>query len=105
MTVVIRARKFISNKLLSRKQMVKYFWFKILDVIHPELANVSKEKLREIIAKKYKVDGRSKIWYKKILSYSDLKLFSEEVDLLDSVSSMILNKCSLNMNQNIDWLE
>ena len=33
---------------------------KILDVIHPELANVSKEKLREIIAKKYKVDGRSK---------------------------------------------
>jgi len=64
-----------------------------LDVIHPELANVSKEKLREIIAKKYKVDGRSKIFLFKILYYLDLKLFLEEVDPLDFVSFMILNKC------------
>ncbi len=32
---------------------------KILDVIHPELANVSKDKLKAIIATKYKVDARS----------------------------------------------
>ena len=49
MAVVIRARKFLTNKLLSRKQM-------ILDVIHPELANVSKDKLKDLISKKYKCD-------------------------------------------------
>ena len=32
---------------------------KILDVIHPELANVSKDKLKTIISTKYKVDVRS----------------------------------------------
>ena len=31
----------------------------ILDVIHPDLANVSKDKLKDIISKKYKVDARS----------------------------------------------
>lgn len=59
MTVVIRARKFISNKLLSRKQMVKLIKVKILDVIHPDLPNVSKAKLTDLIAKKNKVDARS----------------------------------------------
>jgi len=58
MAVVIRARKFLTNKLLSRKQMVMSYK-QILDVIHPDLANVSKEKLREIISKKYKADARS----------------------------------------------
>ena len=28
-------------------------------MIHPELANVSKDKLKDIISKKYKVDARS----------------------------------------------
>jgi len=41
--------------------MVKSKWFKILDVIHPDLANVSKAKLTELIAKKNKVDARSNL--------------------------------------------
>ncbi|EDQ88849.1 uncharacterized protein MONBRDRAFT_32666 [Monosiga brevicollis MX1] len=43
----IRTRKFISNRLLARKQMV-------VDVIHPGLANVSKSDLREKLAAAYK---------------------------------------------------
>lgn len=35
----------------------------LLEVIHPELANVSKEKLREELAKKYKVDSRNIVVY------------------------------------------
>tara|TARA_B110000503_G_scaffold101387_1_gene151522 strand:- start:211 stop:411 length:201 start_codon:yes stop_codon:yes gene_type:complete len=65
--------------------MVNSKYIKILDVIHPELANVSKDKLKEIIAKKYKVDLRSIIiFYIKMSFYSDLKQFSEVVDPLDS---------------------
>jgi len=65
--------------------MVNSKYIKILDVIHPELANVSKDKLKEIIAKKYKVDLRSIIiFYIKMSFYSDSKQFSEVVDPLDS---------------------
>ena len=65
--------------------MVNSKFIKILDVIHPELANVSKDKLKEIIAKKYKVDLRSIIiFYIKMSFYSDSKQFSEVVDPLDS---------------------
>ena len=65
--------------------MVNSKFIKILYVIHPELANVSKDKLKEIIAKKYKVDLRSIIiFYIKMSFYSDLKQFSEVVDPLDS---------------------
>jgi small subunit ribosomal protein S24e len=64
MAVVIRARKFLTNKLLSRKQMVLYL-NQILDVIHPDLANVSKDKLKDIISKKYKVDARSNRFIKR----------------------------------------
>mmetsp|Transcript_11376 Transcript_11376/g.11383 ORF Transcript_11376/g.11383 Transcript_11376/m.11383 type:complete len:132 (+) Transcript_11376:24-419(+) len=46
-TVTIRTRKFLTNRLLSRRQMV-------LDVIHPGKANVSKADLREKLAKAYK---------------------------------------------------
>ena len=56
MTVVIRVRKFLHNKLLSRKQMV-------VDVIHTNEAGISKEKVREMIAKKYKVDERNIICF------------------------------------------
>ncbi|KAG0867331.1 hypothetical protein G6F16_008848 [Rhizopus arrhizus] len=43
-SVTIRTRKFLTNRLLQRKQMV-------VDVIHPGLANVSKDELRAKIAK------------------------------------------------------
>ncbi|KAK5074096.1 hypothetical protein LTS08_005050 [Lithohypha guttulata] len=45
--VTIRTRKFITNRLLSRKQMV-------LDVLHPNRANVSKNDLRAKLAEVYK---------------------------------------------------
>ncbi|KAI9475998.1 MAG: 40S ribosomal protein S24 [Benjaminiella poitrasii] len=48
-TVTIRTRKFLTNRLLQRKQMV-------VDVIHPGLANVSKDELREKLSKMYKSD-------------------------------------------------
>ncbi|KAF8477392.1 ribosomal protein L23/L15e core domain-containing protein [Kalaharituber pfeilii] len=47
--VTIRTRKFLRNPLLSRKQMV-------VDVLHPNRANVSKDELRTKIAEIYKVD-------------------------------------------------
>jgi len=43
----IRTRKIITNKLLHRLQMV-------VDVIHPGLGTVPKEKIKERIAKTYK---------------------------------------------------
>merc|ERR1712058_102207 len=45
--VTIRTRKFITNRLLSRKQMV-------VDVLHPNSANVSKDDLRGKLAEVYK---------------------------------------------------
>merc|ERR1712182_79946 len=44
----IRAKKFISNPLLARKQCV-------LEVIHPNAGNVSKKDLREKLATAYKI--------------------------------------------------
>merc|ERR1711975_199466 len=47
----LRTRKFMTNRLLARRQF-------ILDVLHPGLANVSKEALKEKVAKMYDVrDG------------------------------------------------
>ena len=56
MSIIVRTRKLLTNKLLSRKQM-------LVDVIHPEQANVSKEKLREELAKRYKAEPRNIICY------------------------------------------
>jgi small subunit ribosomal protein S24e len=43
----IRTRKFLTNRLLARKQFV-------IDVIHPNRANVSKDEIREKLAGAYK---------------------------------------------------
>ncbi|KAK3904126.1 S-adenosylmethionine-dependent methyltransferase-like protein [Staphylotrichum tortipilum] len=45
--VTLRTRKFIRNPLLGRKQMV-------VDILHPNRANISKEELREKLAGLYK---------------------------------------------------
>ncbi|KAF4553460.1 40S ribosomal protein S24 [Elsinoe fawcettii] len=45
--VTLRTRKFIRNPLLGRKQMV-------VDVLHPNRANVSKDDLRDKLAELYK---------------------------------------------------
>ncbi|SLM35668.1 40s ribosomal protein s24 [Lasallia pustulata] len=45
--VTLRTRKFIGNPLLGRKQMV-------VDVLHPNRANVSKDELRAKLAEIYK---------------------------------------------------
>eukprot|EP00184_Porphyridium_aerugineum_P008421 CAMPEP_0184691546 /NCGR_PEP_ID=MMETSP0313-20130426/370_1 /TAXON_ID=2792 /ORGANISM="Porphyridium aerugineum, Strain SAG 1380-2" /LENGTH=129 /DNA_ID=CAMNT_0027149287 /DNA_START=63 /DNA_END=452 /DNA_ORIENTATION=+ len=47
-SVTVRTRKFISNRLLSRKQFV-------VDVLHPGRATPPKTELTEKIAKMYKV--------------------------------------------------
>ncbi|KAF2765129.1 hypothetical protein EJ03DRAFT_339308 [Teratosphaeria nubilosa] len=45
--VTLRTRKFIRNPLLGRKQMV-------VDVLHPNRANVSKDELRQKLSELYK---------------------------------------------------
>jgi len=47
--VTLRTRKLLTNRLLSRKQM-------IIDVLHPGKANVSKTEIREKLGKLYKAD-------------------------------------------------
>ena len=47
--VTIRTRKVISNPLLARRQFV-------IDVLHPNRANVSKDELREKLAETYKAE-------------------------------------------------
>lgn len=47
-TATIRTRKFMTNRLLCRKQMV-------VDVLHPGQASVKKSDIREKLAKMYKV--------------------------------------------------
>ncbi|XP_020893942.1 40S ribosomal protein S24 [Exaiptasia diaphana] len=46
-TATIRTRKFLTNRLLSRKQMV-------VDILHPNRASVSKSEIREKLSKMYK---------------------------------------------------
>ncbi|KZV77716.1 hypothetical protein PENSPDRAFT_645332 [Peniophora sp. CONT] len=48
--VTIRTRKFITNRLLARRQFV-------VDVLHPNRANVSKSDLAEKLAGIYKTDA------------------------------------------------
>lgn len=47
--ITIRTRKFITNRLLARRQMV-------VDVLHPARPNVSKAELNEKLAQIYKSD-------------------------------------------------
>ncbi|KAM0693440.1 hypothetical protein Q7P36_006695 [Cladosporium allicinum] len=47
--VTLRTRKFIRNPLLGRKQMV-------VDVLHPNRPNVSKDELRQKLSELYKSD-------------------------------------------------
>ena len=47
--VTIRTRKFITNRLLARRQFV-------VDILHPSRANVSKAELQEKIAAIYKTN-------------------------------------------------
>ncbi|KAK2647005.1 hypothetical protein Ddye_022200 [Dipteronia dyeriana] len=51
----IRTRKFMTNRLLSRKQFV-------IDVLHPGRANVSKAELKEKLGKMYDVKNESSIF-------------------------------------------
>ncbi|CAN6470354.1 unnamed protein product [Victoria cruziana] len=53
--VTIRTRKFMTNRLLSRKQFV-------IDVLHPGRANVSKVELKEKLAKMYDVRDHNTIF-------------------------------------------
>src|ERR1700735_1350315 len=46
-TVTLRTRKFMTNKLLARRQMV-------VDVVHPGHASLPKTEIREKLAKLYK---------------------------------------------------
>ncbi|KAJ3272811.1 ribosomal 40S subunit protein S24B [Terramyces sp. JEL0728] len=51
-SVTIRTRKFLTNRLLQRRQM-------IIDVIHPGRPNVSKADLRDKLAKLYKSESEN----------------------------------------------
>ncbi|KAI9591791.1 ribosomal protein L23/L15e core domain-containing protein [Syncephalis fuscata] len=51
-SATLRTRKFLTNRLLQRKQMV-------VDVIHPGRASLSKDEIRDKLAKMYKADKDS----------------------------------------------
>ncbi|KAF8389586.1 hypothetical protein HHK36_024103 [Tetracentron sinense] len=53
--VTIRTRKFMTNRLLSRKQFV-------IDVLHPGRPNVSKAELKEKLGKMYEVKDSNSIF-------------------------------------------
>ncbi|ONK80672.1 uncharacterized protein A4U43_C01F20430 [Asparagus officinalis] len=53
--VTIRTRKFMTNRLLSRKQFV-------IDVIHPGRANVSKAELKQRLAALYDVKDPNSVF-------------------------------------------
>ncbi|KAK1412563.1 hypothetical protein QVD17_33922 [Tagetes erecta] len=53
--VTIRTRKFMTNRLLSRKQFV-------IDVLHPGRPNVSKAELKEKLARMYEVKDPNAIF-------------------------------------------
>jgi small subunit ribosomal protein S24e len=54
--IIIRAKKFLLNRLLARRQM-------ILEVIHPGQPNVANDVLKGHLAKKYKTDAKNIIVY------------------------------------------
>merc|ERR1712137_291863 len=54
-SVTLRTRNFMSNPLLARRQF-------LLDVIHPNRANVSKSELQKLVAQMYKVSDESTIF-------------------------------------------
>jgi len=60
--VTLRTRKFMTNRLLSRKQFV-------LEVIHPGRANVSMAELKERLAKVYVVRDPNTIFVFKIRTH------------------------------------
>jgi len=49
--VTIRTKKFITNRLLNRKQMV-------VEVLHPNRSNVAKAEITEALSKMYKKDEK-----------------------------------------------
>eukprot|EP00873_Tetraselmis_striata_P022724 jgi/Tetstr1/442988/TSEL_031048.t1 len=53
-TVTVRTRKFMTNRLLSRRQFV-------VDVLHPGRANCSKAELKEKLSKMYDVRDNNQI--------------------------------------------
>ncbi|KAG7957919.1 hypothetical protein I3843_11G199500 [Carya illinoinensis] len=53
--VTIRTRKFMTNRLLSRKQFV-------IDVLHPGRPNVSKAELKEKLSRMYEVKDPNSIF-------------------------------------------
>ncbi|KAF5739526.1 ribosomal protein S24 [Tripterygium wilfordii] len=53
--VTLRTRKFMTNRLLSRKQFV-------IDVLHPGRPNVSKAELKEKLAQMYEVKNSNSIF-------------------------------------------
>eukprot|EP01006_Ploeotia_vitrea_P055803 TRINITY_DN68033_c6_g1_i3.p3 TRINITY_DN68033_c6_g1~~TRINITY_DN68033_c6_g1_i3.p3 ORF type:complete len:154 (-),score=86.20 TRINITY_DN68033_c6_g1_i3:396-791(-) len=54
-SVTIRTRKFLTNRLLNRKQM-------IIDVLHPDRATVSKADLKTQLAQMFKVKNDQTIF-------------------------------------------
>ena len=62
--ITVRTRKFMTNRLLKRKQM-------IVDVIHPNTATPKKSEVRESLAKNYKVSFLKYISRKKFVSCQD----------------------------------
>merc|ERR1712138_15220 len=53
-TCTIRTRKFLTNRLLQRRQF-------LVDVIHPGKANIPKDEIREKLQKMYKVPDTNTI--------------------------------------------
>ena len=68
--ITVRTRKFMTNRLLKRKQM-------IVDVIHPNTATPKKSEVRESLAKNYKV-----YFFLNFNSRNDLKNFNQRFSFI-----------------------
>ncbi|KAG9155828.1 hypothetical protein Leryth_004075 [Lithospermum erythrorhizon] len=60
--VTLRTRKFMTNRLLSRKQFGILYVYWVIDVLHPGRANVSKAELKEKLSRMYEVKDPNAIF-------------------------------------------
>merc|ERR1712093_575429 len=81
--VTLRTRKFIRNPLLGRKQMV-------VDILHPNRANISKDELRGKLAEMYKANKDH--------------ILTRFSSLARSCWSFLFNFCSLNSSIDLTLL-
>merc|ERR1712235_104506 len=89
MAITVRTRKFMTNRLLQRKQM-------IVDIIHPNSSTPKKSEVREALAKNYKTTADT------IIAFG-FKTFLVVERHLVSLSSTTQLRLPKRMSHDSDW--